>query len=203
MARKQLFYTNEQIIENLYTPGGEYQLQDETIYIGLYHRYTTGEVYTEGKWNEKTSKVLTIFKSEPLIVKQYKKNKQYIKTKFKSPIKYIPVITSQDIQQKYITRYFLYKINERQIIEIDKVQFDLFNSSELDNNLYYAITINWSIVGNPYDTIQGNIKKIGVINKNQTTIIRTNQIYPGFSEVINNPLELYVDTTVIVPPDIN
>jgi hypothetical protein len=203
MARKKLFYTKNQITENLYTAGSEYQLADGTLYVGLYHVYTTGEIYTEAKWTPGKSKKLKAFVVVPEQAKTYRKNKPDIKTKFETPEKHFPEITTQDIQQKYIKRYFLYKINEQQVTEISLKQYNKWYSQELDNNIYDTIELIWYISGPAFDTIDGNVKKVGVINKNQSAINRTNREYPGFNQTVNNPLELYVDTTVIVPPDIN
>jgi hypothetical protein len=203
MARKKLFYTKNQITENLYTSGNEYQLADGTIYTGLYHRYDTGEIYTEGTWNIKTSKPLSVFVSEPEQIKTYRKNKSNIKTKFKSPRRYFPDITTSDIQRKYIYRYFLYKINDKQVIEIDKTQFDQLNSKQLDNNIYTGIKATWIIAGEANSVVVDSVRKPGVIQKNQSTINRINRVYPGFNQTVNNPLKLYINTTVIVPPAIN
>ena len=55
MARLRLHYTPNQITKALYTTGSEWQTESGTEYIGLYHTYTTGEVYSESEWNSKTS----------------------------------------------------------------------------------------------------------------------------------------------------
>lgn len=204
MSRKKLFYPKNEINENLYTPGNEFQLQNGSIYTGLYHRYiTTGEIYTNGSWNPKTSVVLTKYEQLTADAKTFKTIKKDIKTKFKTPERYFPKVTSADIQKKIINRYFLYKLNERQITEINEIQYNQYNSGQLDNNIYSVIKIIWNIAGEANNFVKNNINQLGVINKNLNIIRITNRSYPGFSQVINNPLELYVDTTVIVPPDIN
>ncbi len=203
MARQKLFYTKNQITENLYTSGSEYQSIDGTMYIGLYHTYTTGEVYTEARWNSSKSKKL-----EPFVIiseqsKIYKKNNPDINTKFESPEKYYPKITPADIQQQFIKRYFLYKINDRQVTEINLSQYNKWYSQKLDNNIYVTIELVWYIAGTAENIVSGNVITPGVIQRNQTTINRINRQYPGFRDTINNPLELYIDTTIIVPPAIN
>jgi hypothetical protein len=203
MARKKLFYTKNQITENLYTAGNEFQLSDGTMYIGLYHRYDTGELYTGGTWNVKTSKPLSVFVQTSEQVKLYRQNKKDIKTKFKSPVRYIPQITAVDTQKTYVTRYFLYKLNDKNVIEIDQPQYSEWANSELDNNIYKAIKTIWYITGNATTTQTGGITQLGVIQKNQNIIDQLEQTYPGFRDTINNPLELYIDTTIIVPPAIN
>lgn len=203
MARKKLFYTKNQITENLYTPGNEYQLSDGTVYIGLYHRYSTGEIYTEPTWNVKTSKPLSVFLTQSEQIKTYRKNASNIKTKFKSPQRHFPKISIDDIQRTYIDRYFLYKINDKQVIEIDKQQYGQINAKQIDTNIYVGIRATWIISGNVNTVTNGNVTTPGVIQRNQSTINRINRQYPGFRDTVNNPLELYVDTTIIVPPAIN
>lgn len=203
MAREKLFYTSDQIIENLYTTGNEYQLADDSMYVGLFHRYNTGEIYTESTWNPGKSKKLVLFVSESNQIKTYKKNKSNIQTRFDSIQQYNITVSPTDVQNKYINRYFLYKINEQTLTEIDLQQYNHWYSGQLDNNIYNVIEIIWYIAGPAEDIITGNIVSIGVIQKNQTTINRVNQEYPGFNRVVSNPAELYVDTTVYVPPPIN
>jgi hypothetical protein len=52
--RLKLYYTTDEITNNLYTSGMQYMLQDNTEYRGLYHTYLTGEVYTGATWDSKT-----------------------------------------------------------------------------------------------------------------------------------------------------
>lgn len=203
MARQKLFYTKNQITENLYTAGNQFQLENGTVYVGLYHRYDTGEIYTGPNWNAKTSKQLQVFNAESPLVKTYRTNNPNIKTKFKSPTKFFPTITPDDIQRTYISRYFAYKINDQQVIELDHVQFEELIAGKIDNNMFSAIKTVWYITGIPSTIITGNVKTLGVIDKNQSTINRINRQYPGFNNVVNNPLELYVDDTIKVPAPIN
>ena len=204
MPREKQYYGIDEIISGQYTFGNEYMYTDGTNYIGLYHRYiTTKEVYTEAKWDNKSSKKLIPFIAEYSETKKTYKKLNNLKTSYNLPKKYFVSVTPADIQKRYIKRYFLYKINEQQVTEISLKQYNKWYSQELDNNIYDTIELIWYISGPAFDTIDGNVKKVGVINKNQSAINRTNREYPGFNQTVNNPLELYVDTTVIVPPDIN
>ena len=66
--RMKIYYPDDQIIKNLITGGKEFMiLQDFSEYIGFYHRYSTGEVFTEHQWNPSKSKRLIRFRnlSEP------------------------------------------------------------------------------------------------------------------------------------------
>ena len=63
-SRRKLYYPDNQIEKNLYTKGKEWMtLEDWKEYIGPYHRYVTGEVFTEGDWNQFASKKLVRYRN--------------------------------------------------------------------------------------------------------------------------------------------
>ena len=80
MARKKVRYTKDEITNNLYTTGSEWMTTDYAEYIGLYHRYTTGEVYTLSKWNSQKSVELIPFKELSKTSQRYRLIKEDIKT---------------------------------------------------------------------------------------------------------------------------
>ena len=45
--RKRVYYTKAQITDGLLTRGNEWMFIDGTEYIGQYHSYTTGEIFSE------------------------------------------------------------------------------------------------------------------------------------------------------------
>ena len=51
MARLKLYYPVDEITNDLYTYGSELMTEDNVEYIGAFHRYITGEVYTKSKWD--------------------------------------------------------------------------------------------------------------------------------------------------------
>jgi hypothetical protein len=66
--RQKIYYSENQIVKNLHTKGLEFMLlRDFSEYAGFYHRYTTGEVFTEHEWNPLKSERLIRFRnlSEP------------------------------------------------------------------------------------------------------------------------------------------
>ena len=82
MSRKKVRYTKDEITNNLYTTGQEWMTPDNEEYIGLYHRYSTGEVYTSAKWNPNKSIKLIKFRLLPEGNKSYKKIKEDIVNHF-------------------------------------------------------------------------------------------------------------------------
>ncbi len=64
MPRKKIYYPDEQIQKNLFTEGREYMFLDDWLeFTGYYHKYSTGEVYTEKEWDAQKSKRLIRFKA--------------------------------------------------------------------------------------------------------------------------------------------
>jgi hypothetical protein len=200
--RKRLHYTPNQITTNLYTSGSEWMTLDGTEYIGLYHTYTTNETFTQPTWDSQQSKQLVTFVKKNSLVDQFKKLKT-IKTKFTQPTTYIPIITQQTRNRGFITRYFIKKINEQFIIEIDLEQFDALASGNIDNNLYLAASIEWAIAGPIENTYVNGTTIIGVKNKNHKALTEAEKTLPGISVKLPNLIEYYSDTDFTVPKDIN
>lgn len=202
MARKKLKYRDSDIQNNLYTFGDEFMTADNLEYKGLYHKYiSTKEVYTGGTWNEQTSKPLY-----PLIrlaenVKTYDELRNSNRTKKTAILPVQITITQTDINNGFIERFFLKKINEPIYVEISESQFNLYGSS-IDTNLYAADSCNWYIIG-PIESKHQPIHVPGVIELNTREIQRMEQTLPGISKKLTNPLQFYTDTDFVVPRDIN
>lgn len=199
--RLKLFYSPEEITNNLYTFGKEWMTVDYTEYIGLYHTYTTGEIYTEGVWNSSKSVKLIKYESIDTIKFQYQKLKN-INVNSVTPIQYQP--ENSITNQEQIRRFFLQKRNELDnIIEIDAKQYELYLTSVIDRNLYNSVQLTWTVTGNVDDVIINNTKQLGVISKNRIALKTAEQQMPGISKKLDNLLELYTDTDFVVPRDIN
>jgi hypothetical protein len=200
--RKRLHYTPNQITTNLYTSGSEWMTLDGTEYIGLYHTYTTNETFTQAMWDLQKSKQLVPYVVKNSLVDQFKKLKT-VETKFNQPKTHIPIINQQDRMNGSITRYFLKKINEQNIIEIDAEQFDDAASGKIDNNLYTTTKVEWSITG-PLENSYGNGTTIlGVKTKNYKAIVDAEKLLPGIITKLTNLIEYYSDTDFVTPKDIN
>jgi hypothetical protein len=202
MARKKRLYTLDEQILNRYTFGSEWMYLDGTEYIGLYHKYTsTSEVYTGAEWNTKTSKILIPFANNSATSVVYRKLNDY-KTAYKSPVKYFVTLTDSDIKRRSIKRYFLVKKNDLSVIEIDKKQFNEVGNT-IDPTIYQKISITWFISGAIETTQSGRTKNLGVLEKNQQAIRIAIKNSPAMRDYLTNPLEFYLDTDLIIPPDIN
>jgi hypothetical protein len=200
--RQKLYYTTDEITNNLYTTGSEWMLSDGTEYMGLYHQYITGEIYTESTWNVNLSKKLIKYVRENDIVTFYKKQKN-INVKYDVPKNSIIQITSTDIKNGFIYRYFVKKINDSNIIELDNTEFIKYESNQFDPLLYSAVSFKWLISGNLNDNRSSGVFKRGVITTNRLTIEAAEAQMAGLSKKITDYTEYYLSTDINVPKDIN
>jgi len=199
--RQNVYYTIDEITNDLYTTGSEWMLQNYTEYTGLYHKYITGEVYTKAKWNPKTSKKLIKYEKPNNNTFVYNILKPNIKTEYNSIQTHYPEIGLKERKSGTITRYFIKRVNSNNIIEIDEKQFKDFNSKKIDPNVNIVTKLQWAISGNIDDEYKGNIFMPGVKAKNKKAIAKSK--IPGLSAKLTNLLEFYTDTEFIVPADIN
>ena len=179
----------------------------------MYHKYTTGEVFTEAKYNpEKSKKLIPFIEQTPTskINSVYTTLKPDLKTSYNSIKPYTPIISADNRKNGFITRYFIKKMNSTIITEIDEKQFGDFSSKKIDPNLYNTIEIKWIISG-PTNTINnGSVQKLGVIDQNKKIITEAKLTMPDIVNKLNNFLELYIGSSNVstsalntAPKDIN
>lgn len=197
--RKKQRYTEEEVTKNLYTFGKEFMTSDNEEYIGLYHTYRTGEIYTEKEWDEYKSKKLIPYIELSNAKREYIKLKDNIKTKYNAPIRYYPRVDQTTQKQNFINRYFISKVNDYEIIEIDKHQYDLYQRKLLDTNLYSAVMLKWYIAGNINDMPM----KPGVVSKNEMSVKVAEDTIPNLSKYLTNLTEFHLDLEFKVPKSIN
>jgi len=202
MARLRLHYTPNQITKGLYTTGSVWQTELGLEYIGAYHTYVTGEVYSESEWNSTKSVKLIPIVYEEKTVTAYKQLKTITPGK-RTPQSYTPIVTQNDRVAGFITRYFIKKTNELKIIEINLEQFNAYLSNEFDKNLYQTISIKWIITGSLETQYKNGVKISSVAQQNLTAIQVAQQTMPGIISILTNPIQYYSDVDIIVPRDIN
>lgn len=200
--RQKLYYTTDEITPDLFTTGSEFMTADSIEYTGAYHTYSTGEIYSGDMWDSKTSKKLIPFVSQSTTVIEYKKTKNIV-IKYDQPVNRIVQITPTDIQNGYVQRYFLKKINEPNILEVDADEYSKYESNLFDPILYSGITFKWWISGPLNDNTDNGVYDRGVITKNELTLQSAEMQMPGISNMLNNYSEYYMSDSVIVPKDIN
>ena len=205
MSRIRPHYSKDEIITDLYTYGTEWMYEDTLPYIGVYHRYTTGEVYTGASYNENTSKKLIPYVDTTTAKYRYKQLKT-IATSYDTVNKHILEITSEDYDNGYVMRYFINKVNENSIFEISKKKYDDHSGTLIDPNLYRTAVVKWQLTGQQTNTVIGGITTMGVAEKNMIATRRAEigaNGMVGLSAYLSNYLEYYTDTDVTVPANIN
>ena len=209
--RKKLYYPENQIERNLFTNGGEWMtLDDWREYQGFYHRYTTGEVFTEKDWDPTLSKKLVKFKAREESYFKYLDLKNYTIVggekkelignggqnlyRYTAPraVKVVPSETEKD--DGIMTRYFVYKRNEQNRIffEVDSPQIQDYGSDNVGINqyLYGLLELPWKLSGPEFDIRTDNIlQKPGVVDTNLRIVERYSKKFPILKQILNNPRE--------------
>lgn len=202
MARLKLRYSLDEIIPNQYTFGKEWMTEDSVEYIGLYHKYTTGEIYTRPVWDSALSKKLVTYTDITSEKYKYDKLKQTTPKTYTSVQSYQVSPTAEDYKIGYINRYFAKKRNDNLIVEVSVQQYEMWQSNNIDNVLYDMIQIKWYISGNVNDDIS-NITVNGVKTKNKQIAQSAERKMIGINLILKNYTQFYADTDVVVPKDIN
>lgn len=200
--RVKTYYSAEEITTNLYTTGLEYMTFSNVEYIGLYHKYTTGEVYTGATYNPRTSIKLIEYKEQDPNVIQYNSISS-VNLNFNSFKTYNVVITKDDITIGFVRRYIIKKNNESKFYEVDKKTYDDYQNNKIDQALYTAVELIWQITGNLNDTRDGLILIPSVQSNNTKLIQDAERKMPGLSSYLTDLLQYYSDNDNVTPADIN
>lgn len=214
-TRLKIYYPEDQIIRNLFTKGNEYMyMQDFKEYVGFYHRYTTGEIYSGYDWDGFRSRRLIRFRPLSESQSKYYQLKHFIVDsvgdrikvkdgagdqyyKYRAPRYVRRKLTDQDLQNGHINRYFVFKRNEprRVFFEIDQSQSANYitNASGINQYLYGLVVIPWKVNGPEYDIlINGILTKPGVVNTNLRIVDKYVKQYPLVKKILRDPRELTI-----------
>lgn len=200
--RIKSYYSANEIVNNLYTTGQELMTTDNVEYVGLYHKYTTGEIYSQPTWNKNKSVKLIKYKEQSDSVIEYNKISD-IEIKYKSFNTYNVVITNENIKAGYVDRFIFKRVNEDKFYEVNSDTYNAYTNNDIDPNLYLAVKIKWYIAGNVNDTSRGNIQIPGVYTNNRNELQVAERTISGISTYLTDLLQYYVDTDNITPKDIN
>jgi hypothetical protein len=193
MSRLKIYYPDWQITKNLYTNGGEYTTEDGIEYVGYYHKYTTGEVYSESNWSPLNSiKLKTLSANRPVVNTVYENIKSISIDELKAPLAYSPILSIDDYYNGDFNRYFVVRRNNlNQIVEVNKTEFDkLSNSRGVDGNLYTGLIINWKLTGPRNDVYENStLVEKGVIDQNIRSIQATRKYASSMFTYLTDMLE--------------
>ena len=209
--RKKIYYPDTQITKNLYTRGKEWVYLDNwEEYVGFYHKYSTGEVYTDKIWNPVKSRQLVAYKDKDNDYFRYLDIKQYIVLPNKKVERqgggglnkyydYTPPVvvrimpTGDEISYGAMKRYFNYKRNEynRVFFEIDEKQskeYEKGGGEGINQFLYGLLVIDWKIDGDEFDTFDDNgiLLSPGVVDTNRRIVLRNSEKFPILATILRD-----------------
>lgn len=207
--RKKIYYTDSEIEKGLFTKGKEWMtLDDWKEYTGYYHKYSTGEVFTERDWDSFKCKKLVPYKDRNDTYFKYLDLKKYVVideskkeilganmfSRYRAPraIKRVP--SDIEIKDGSMIRYFVIKLNEPSQVcyEIAESETKNFNTKNTGINqyLYDIIQIPWKINGPEFDKYEnGLLKYPGVVDTNLRIVDRFSKKFPILKEILSNPRE--------------
>lgn len=104
------------------------------------------------------------------------------------PLSNKPKITTKDIDIGYVMRYFAKSPASKDVIEIDKKQYEMFKYDAK----FTTIELKWLISGLANDTVSKDGTIIfGTRHRNTVTIDTYNIKMPGLNKILRNPLEYF------------
>lgn len=184
MARRKIYYPQGQITPGLYTTGKEWMLEDGTEYIGDYHSYYTGEVFTRATYIKNRSEKLIPYvdlKEEARKESfQYDKLKSVDSEKFVFAIYKKPTPVENDYSNGFFKRYFLKRHFQDIITEVGKSTFQ-----DAKEEYYIKVEIPWKLTGPLND--QGIDK--GVFDTNRRIILIVEKEMVGIRNYVTNYIE--------------
>ena len=169
------------------TTGGDLMFADTLKqYIGEYHVYKNGAIYSDPEYNPKTSKQLMklIRPLENPICQTYLKLSKKLFSQYVAPTQYFKILNVAEYDIGKTERYVIQKINEpRKIFEVD---FDTFksvnklNQPGINGFIYRRVHLEWKLVGD-----------INIVRElNQKAIVAAEKTIPGLGTYLfSNPLE--------------
>lgn len=191
--RNRIYYTKAQITNGLITKGGEWMFIDNVEYIGQYHKYTTGEVFSEISFVDGKSRKLipyvdvTALGLKNIVGMDLSKNFLYdnVKTldivKSKSPNSDSDPISDDDLKNGFKERYFGYRF-DGDCIELNKEKYNQIGTEDgLSDVTYTKVKLKWKIAGPIYDIKdgRGNILEAGIFDTNKRTAALISEKYPN------------------------
>jgi len=202
MSRNRIYYPKSKVKENLYTDGKKYILENGDEYIGYYHEYDDGQVYTESKYSESRSKILLPYRQSGVLQSANALYESLIgQENYEFPFYHNPTPTEEDYSNGFIERFFLRRKNSRSksdIIEVTGKQYQSWETSDsgIPNFLYDGVKITWRISGKIKDIVQNEkyIKKIlgyGVEDSNKREVFLAERTFRGISDYLTDYLEFY------------
>ena len=206
MNIKEVEYTivKSQIKNGLVTEGEEWMTIDNVEYIGQYHTYVTGEVFTQPTFVDGKSRKLIPFVDFSKIGEtddigmDFAKNFEYDNiTKLDVLDTLIPNQYRRNNWRRFdkwiFERYFGYKYDGR-CLELNKENYDKIGSDEgLTDVQWTKVKLKWKIKGPVRDVrdSDGKLLEHGVFDTNKRTVFLISEDFPNFRNKLLDYLEYY------------
>jgi hypothetical protein len=103
------------------------------------------------------------------------------------PVYFKPFPKTKDYSLGYINRYFVQKINDLIITEVNKNKYN-----QISSTVYNKLSIRWIISG-PKNNVYKNkiLNRIGVTEQNVKILNVSENKMMGIKNYLNNPLEFW------------
>ena len=214
------FHKKEDLLTDLYTEGGRFMLlnvdtnipkadkmnrYDVTDYVGYYHQFPNGAVYTGRTYTALSRKLEryqhTLLPEHPRLdargtgmmsdnTKRYRLMTGRAFHNHLVPEEFIPNPAASLYKRGNFQRYFAQKRTDNSLIEISPTMFSSLNknnASGLDQFTYYADTIAWSITGTAKQVRDANMR----------VLARKERDLPGITNYLSDPLEFWRGEDII------
>jgi len=188
MARRPLYVPASDIGPAEYTPGKDYMLEDGKEYIGLYHVYSNGQIWS-GPSFDKYSKELQEYVGT--IANGTAEAGMYFTltgTKFNKhrvPEYHYPQPIKKDYDKANFMRFFVAKKNDASTItEVNKKQYAKINISNkvgINDDIYRQVQLKWSLSG----------PKASVMQFNKAAILKAAKLIPTIKSYLGDLAEYY------------
>lgn len=188
--REKIYYPSAQIITGLYTSGSEFETEEGKEYVGNYHTYINGAIYSEFNYIKGKSIVLKPIERSFLENKVYGKltNDSFklkdtsinsISTDYYNP-------TEEEIEDGFYVRYFIRKKNVPEFKEIDRPTYDSLKDDEMFLKFYFIFEMNWYFKEPMYDYIKDDMIIVkGYMDENKRNSMSIDKKYFGFIKYMN------------------
>ena len=162
----------EEIVENLYTKGGELQVDNKSdksqkpnYYVGPYH-LRKGVAYVGPTHQTGAQKLRDVIFDKNIFA--YNKLKPKMAKEFPGIISMGAHITPNDEDNGFFIRYFAKQLNSGQIFEIDKtLHKEMMKKKNPHHKLYSMVSLEWKISGPIFNILNGaTIAEHGIIPTN-------------------------------------
>ena len=185
MRRPNIAKPEDIVVGN--STGGDLMFADTLKeYIGEYHVYKNGAVYSDAEYNPQTSKQLMplISTMSNPINKKYLMLSKKLFSQYRPPTQFFKILDPAEYDVGRTERYIVQKINEpRKIYEVDEDMFkswNVLNQPGINGFIYRRAMVPWIIVGNTKTVRQRNVN----------AILQAEETIPGLGTyLLTNPLE--------------